>query len=64
MNEEIYAKIIASNYYGDSPISDSGNGGLIELVPDAPVSLLNNPNVTNASVIGLSWLPGSSDGGS
>jgi hypothetical protein len=39
LNEEIYAKVIASNFYGDSPISTSGNGGLIALVPDAPVSL-------------------------
>jgi hypothetical protein len=39
LNESIHAKIIATNYYGDSPISDSGNGGLIKLVPDAPVNL-------------------------
>ena len=39
LNESIYAKIIATNFYGDSPFSDPGNGGLIKLVPDAPVNL-------------------------
>jgi hypothetical protein len=30
-------KVIATNAYGDSPLSPAGNGGLIVFVPDAPV---------------------------
>ena len=40
----VYAKIVATNYYGDSEESLSGNGALIFLVPDAPVNLQKNPN--------------------
>lgn len=32
-------------------------------VPDAPVSLLNDPLITTKSVIGFTWSGGSSDGG-
>jgi hypothetical protein len=37
---------------------------VIQLVPDAPVNLLNNPSITSSFVIGFSWEDGSSDGGS
>ena len=33
----IFIKVIATNAYGDSPLSQAGNGGLIVFVPDAPV---------------------------
>jgi hypothetical protein len=36
---------------------------VIVLVPDAPVSPINNPAVTTKSVIGFSWSDGSSNGG-
>jgi hypothetical protein len=39
LNEGINAKIISQNYYGDSVFSESGNGGLVKLIPDAPVNL-------------------------
>lgn len=39
LNEEIYAKIIATNVYGDSPFSSRGNSGLTKLDPDAPINL-------------------------
>jgi len=44
----IDAKIIASNVYGDSALSLSGNGATIVLVPDAPINLANNPSITSA----------------
>ena len=55
LNEDIWAKVVAFNVYGDSPISDAGNNALTKLIPDAPVNLANNPAVTNALRIGLSW---------
>jgi hypothetical protein len=42
LNEEIWAKIIATNVYGDSPYSSAGNNGLVKLIPDAPVNLIND----------------------
>jgi hypothetical protein len=41
MNDEVWAKIIAINTYGESEISEQGNNGLVKLVPDAPVNLQN-----------------------
>jgi hypothetical protein len=49
LNEEIWAKIIAENFYGDSVISLPGNNGLIKLIPDAPINIYNDPTVTDAS---------------
>lgn len=37
----VYAKVIAVNIIGDSPISPISNGALILTVPDAPVDLTN-----------------------
>jgi hypothetical protein len=33
-------------------------------VPDAPISLANDPTVTTDTVIRFTWTPGVSDGGS
>ena len=63
MNEEVYAKIIAYNVYGDSPFSEPGNNGLVKLVPDAPVNLANDPTVTDDTRIKITWEDGPSDGG-
>jgi len=59
----INAKIIATNTYGSSPASPSGNGGVVVFVPDAPINLSDNTAITSSSVIGFTWSPGSSDGG-
>ena len=52
---KVYIKVLATNAYGDSEISLPGAGDGIELVPDAPVNLMNNPTITSDSVIGISW---------
>jgi hypothetical protein len=49
LNEEIKAKIIATNVYGDSPYSEVGNDGLTKLIPDVPINLANNAVITDAS---------------
>jgi hypothetical protein len=59
----IYIKVIATNAYGDSPISDAGNGGLIVFVPDAPIDLVDNVAVTTNSVIGFTWSDPANNGG-
>ena len=59
----IQIKVIATNAYGDSEISEAGNGDIIVLVPDPVIDLLNNPTITSDSVIGISWTDGLSNGG-
>jgi len=51
----IYAYVISTNAYGSSEPSDFGNGGVIVLVPDAPINLADNTAVTSRSVIEFSW---------
>jgi len=38
---------VAINAYGASPLSPGGNGAVMIVVPDAPLSLTNNFAVTN-----------------
>lgn len=60
----IWAKVIAINVVGNSPISDEGNGAIILTYPDAPTDLANVPAVTNSEQVGLSWNEGAANGGS
>lgn len=62
-DEAVYAKIISINFYGESVISEAGNGALIQLVPDAPIDLQNDPTATSDVTIKFTWIPGPSDGG-
>jgi hypothetical protein len=60
---DVYAKVIATNVYGDSTISLAGNGARILSVPDAPENLADVAATTNANQIGLSWTDATEDGG-
>lgn len=51
----IHAKVIASNWRGESLESGSGNGALIYRVPDSPINLANDDSITMATTIGLTW---------
>lgn len=48
MLDGVYAKLVATNLYGDSEESLTGNGALIFLVPDPPHSLTKNPAFTSS----------------
>jgi hypothetical protein len=63
LDESVWVKIVAENFYGDSLISEPGNGGLVKLVPDAPVNLANDPIVTSDLRIKFTWQEGASNGG-
>lgn len=63
LDEEVWVKLIAINYYGESLISEPGNDGLVKLDPDAPVNLDNNPLVTDHTKIMFLWDEGASNGG-
>jgi hypothetical protein len=64
LGDNVYAKVVAINFYGESVESDAGNGATILLVPSAPVGLADNTGVTDASKIGITWRNGISTGGS
>jgi hypothetical protein len=59
----IDVKLVTYNFYGDSAFSSVGSGANIVGLPDAPVSLQNDPSVTSALIIGLLWEDGASDNG-
>lgn len=48
LGDSVYAKVLAGNFYGEGPISASGNGATIVLVPHPPVQLVNDAAKTNA----------------
>jgi len=51
----VYAKVIATNIYGDSVESVEGNGAVITTNPDAPINLAEVQASKTKSTIGLSW---------
>jgi len=59
----VYATVSATNIYGTSIDSSSGNGAVILTVPSPPILLSNVPILTNAVQIGLSWSEGEMNGG-
>jgi hypothetical protein len=63
LGDHIFAKIVAINSYGNSLPSVPGDGAAVVLLPDAPINLANNPALTNANQIGVTWQTGFSDGG-
>lgn len=59
----VYARIIATNWHGDSATSLVGNGAVILTYPDEPLNLMNNLEVTWGTTIGLTWDEGDKNGG-
>lgn len=63
VDQDVNIKVSATNAYGTSEYSQVGSGAFIQFVPDAPVSLLNLAEVTDATRIGISWSDGPENGG-
>jgi hypothetical protein len=61
--DQIHAKVIVSNAYGDSAFSPDGSGGIVVLVPDAPLTLANDAATTSNTVIRFTWTEGANNGG-
>ena len=59
----IYARVQATNIMGDSPVSASGNGGVITRISDPPANLQSDDGISNAVVIGMNWDAPAEDGG-
>jgi hypothetical protein len=60
----VYAIVSATNVYGTSINSNSGNGAVILTIPSPPAELSNIPSLTKGNQIGLSWAEGEMNGGS
>lgn len=59
----IYAKVIATNLYGDSTESTEGNGAVISTTPDAPINLTEEYILRTKSTLGLLWEDAAFTGG-
>jgi hypothetical protein len=64
LGQTIESKIIATNNYGSSDVSEVGGTALVVLVPSEPLSLDNNPAITMGPNIGITWTPSAQVGGS
>jgi hypothetical protein len=62
--DSVQAKVISVNIYGDSQESIIGSGALIQLVPEPPINLLNDPTTTTDVTIRFTWEDGLNEGGS
>jgi hypothetical protein len=60
---DVYAKVVATNAYGDSLSSLEGNGAMITTTPDAPINLLEVYAQRTKSTIGVAWDPATFTGG-
>jgi hypothetical protein len=60
----IWAKVVAYNVYGDSVISDTGNGAVIYTYADAPLDLAEDESQRSASSITFTWIEGADNSGS
>lgn len=61
--DSVVAQIISVNVYGESIQVVSGSGAVIQEVPDAPVTLENDPTTTTDTLIKFTWSDGAIDGG-
>ena len=52
----VFAKVIATNSYGDSLESDAGNGAIITTTPDVPTDVAEVYAQRTKSTLGLSWV--------
>lgn len=59
----IYAKVVATNMFGDSAESDPGNDAIIMTEPDSPVNIQEDIALRSATSISLTWQEGASNGG-
>ena len=59
----IYSKVAALNLVGTGSYSSVGFGAVILRQPDAPLNFANNPSILSMTEIGLTWTPGSNNGG-
>jgi hypothetical protein len=57
----IYVNVITINLYGESEVSDAGNGAIILTFPDAPVDLAEDYSQRAATTLAITWVKGDYD---
>jgi hypothetical protein len=56
--EHVYAKVVATNFYGSSDASESGDGGaMITTYPDPPTDLTEDYSQRTPTVLAFTWTP-------
>jgi hypothetical protein len=63
LGDSIVAKVSASNSWGESAMSNPGNGAIVVTIPSPPINLLNNATITSDTRIGITWSDGVMNGG-
>lgn len=61
--DSIFAKVSATNIYGESEQSVEGNGAYYTRVPDSPISLTEDLVGKTSTTINLVWSDGANSGG-
>lgn len=59
----VFARVYATNFYGDSAVSPEGNGAVIQTYPDAPVNLAEDYSQRTKSTLGITWEDAAFTGG-
>jgi hypothetical protein len=60
----VLAKVRSINLYGESAeLSDPGAGAFIQTVPDAPISVQDDPSITSDEQVKIVWTDGENNGG-
>ena len=53
--DDIYAKVSATNAYGESNQSTEGLGAVYTRAPDSPTSLTEDVSLRSTTELGLTW---------
>jgi hypothetical protein len=59
----VYAKVLATNFYGSSAKSQAGFGAIITTNPDPPINLIENYSLRTPSTLGMTWEAAAFTGG-
>ena len=51
----VYVELVAINNYGNSLVSNSGNGAIITTNPGAPINVIENFSLRTKSSLAFSW---------
>jgi hypothetical protein len=60
---EVYAKVLATNIFGNSLTSEAGNGAELITSPDKPLTVAEIVSERSATSISIQWDDGVSSGG-
>lgn len=61
--DSIWAKVSASNFYGESVLSNAGNNAYYTTEPDAPLNLAEDVSKRTSTKVGLTWEDAVNNGG-